>query len=135
MRRKHFYKRKKEPVNFSWTLFLIASLQVSVWSFGVWEHPFHQFLVTFQHSVRGEKPQQYLSYEKPLPSLTQQLVELLFLQDQFHSVALRKAATFELIRHPPKLDPKSLPGSAQELTRKTLIFSGESEDEDGKPKH
>jgi len=104
MRRKHFYKRSKEPVDFSWTLFLIAALQVSVWSFGVWETPFHQFLVTFQQGVRGEKPNSHLSW-KPLPSLSHQLVELLVLREGHHSTALQRKSTQEpLSKRPPKVD-------------------------------
>mmetsp|Transcript_10318 Transcript_10318/g.19794 ORF Transcript_10318/g.19794 Transcript_10318/m.19794 type:complete len:141 (-) Transcript_10318:1359-1781(-) len=134
MRRKHFYKRTKEPVDFSWTLFLIAALQVSVWSFGVWEHPFHQFLVTFQQGVRGERPNSHLSWDKPLPSLTQQLVELLVLRDALHSPALRKSTQEgPLSKRPSKLDFTVNSRNSQQQQFVALLASEEdSEDPDGK---
>mmetsp|Transcript_33364 Transcript_33364/g.81010 ORF Transcript_33364/g.81010 Transcript_33364/m.81010 type:complete len:136 (+) Transcript_33364:191-598(+) len=128
MRRTHFYKRNKEPVVFSWTLFLIASLQVSVWSFGVWEHPFQQFLVNFQHNVKGERPNNHLSY-KPLASLTQQLIELHVLRQSLHSGALRSAETPSSLRSPPKLESRA-PESAQELALRALYYNSR-EDSNG----
>mmetsp|Transcript_36192 Transcript_36192/g.70349 ORF Transcript_36192/g.70349 Transcript_36192/m.70349 type:complete len:140 (-) Transcript_36192:1318-1737(-) len=129
MRRKHFYKRTKEPVDFSWTLFLIAALQVSVWSFGVWEHPFHQFLVTFQQGVRGERPNSHLSWDKPLPSLTQQLIELLVLRDALHSPALRKSTQGPLSKRPPKLDYTVNGRNSQQLQFLALLASEEELDD------
>mmetsp|Transcript_18161 Transcript_18161/g.30092 ORF Transcript_18161/g.30092 Transcript_18161/m.30092 type:complete len:138 (-) Transcript_18161:1342-1755(-) len=129
MRRKHFSKKpSSEPVHFSWTLFLIASLQVSVWSFGVWEHPFHQFLVDFQHNVRGERPNQHLSYDKPLPSLTQQLLELLSLRAALQSVTLRSAESAYLSKNPPKLI--KAPNPAQSLGFKASLYSEEESEKE-----
>ncbi|GAB5372446.1 hypothetical protein AAMO2058_001666100 [Amorphochlora amoebiformis] len=130
LRRKHFRKRTQEP-DFSWTLFLIAALQVSVWSFGVWEHPFQQFLVTFQNGVKGERPNAHLSWEKPLPSLTQQLVELLILRNTFHSSTLKSAESAYLSKRTPKLENRLSSLSAKELQR-TSLLGEESESEDGK---
>lgn len=131
MRRKHFYKRTKEPVDFSWTLFLVAALQVSVWSFGVWEQPFHQFIVNFQHNVKGERqPNSHLSYDKPPSGLAQQLLELCILNEALHSNAL-KLAEASSWKRTPKLDYRVSSDSAQELTYRLLESSEDDPDADG----
>mmetsp|Transcript_4077 Transcript_4077/g.6003 ORF Transcript_4077/g.6003 Transcript_4077/m.6003 type:complete len:139 (-) Transcript_4077:1242-1658(-) len=129
MRRKHFYKRSKEPVDVCWTLFLIAALQVSVWSFGVWQQPFQQFLVTFQQGVRGERPNSQLSWDKPLPTLSQQLIELSVFRDALNSGTLKVAGEEYLSKSTPKLEHRIESSSAQQLAvLSTQIFLEEADE-------